>query len=195
MGGTNAHVVLEAAPASPVPAASGSRQKQLVLLSAKSATALERATARLADHLRDHPDLDLPDVAFTLTHGRKAFQHRRALLASDLADAAMALETLDPERLLTTAPEAGDRPIAFLFPGQGAQYLGMGRGLYDSEPSFRADVDLCCRLLEPHLASTCARRCSSLTAGTRTPRPSACRVPSSRRWPSSSSPGRPPGCG
>ncbi len=156
MGGTNAHVVLEEAPAAtPETAASGSRPHQLLLLSAKSAAALERATARLADRLREgvegEPGLDLADVAFTLTHGRKPFQHRRALLASDLADAATALETLDPERLLTTAPEAGDRPVAFLFPGQGAQYLGMGRGLYDSEPGFRADVDLCCRLLLPHL--------------------------------------------
>jgi amino acid adenylation domain-containing protein len=152
MGGTNAHVVLEEAPAAtPDTAAGGSRPHQLLLLSAKSAAALERATARLADRLRDEPGLELADVAFTLTHGRKPFQHRRALLASDLADAAIALETLDPERLLNHAPEAGDRPVAFLFPGQGAQYLGMGRGLYDSEPTFRADVDLCCRLLLPHL--------------------------------------------
>jgi amino acid adenylation domain-containing protein len=151
MGGTNAHVVLEAAPASPASPASASRPHQLLLLSAKSAAALERSTVRLGDHLRASPDLELPDVAFTLTHGRKAFQHRRALLASDLADATVVLETLDPERILTTAPEPGDRPVAFLFPGQGAQYPGMGRGLYDSEPSFREDVDLCCRLLQPHL--------------------------------------------
>ncbi|MFY9825408.1 MAG: amino acid adenylation domain-containing protein, partial [Thermoanaerobaculia bacterium] len=152
MGGTNAHVVLEEAPSlAATPATSSSRPHQLVLLSAKSAAALERATARLADHLRLEAGLDLADVAFTLTHGRKAFQHRRALIASDAADAAVTLETLDPERLLTTAPEPGDRPVAFLFPGQGAQYLGMGRGLYDSEPAFRADVDLCCRLLLPHL--------------------------------------------
>jgi amino acid adenylation domain-containing protein len=151
MGGTNAHVVLEEAP--PPAPASESRPHQLLLLSAKSAAALERSTARLADHLRQGPGLELPDVAFTLSHGRKPFQHRRALVAaaSDLAGAATALETLDPERLLTTAPEPGDRPVAFLFPGQGTQYAGMGRGLYESEPSFRADVDSCCRLLLPHL--------------------------------------------
>jgi amino acid adenylation domain-containing protein len=152
MGGTNAHVVLEEAPpAARMSVRTPTEAPQLVLLSAKSAAALERSTARLADHLRQSPGLDLPDVAFTLTQGRKAFQHRRALLASDLEDAAAALETLDPERLLTTAPEPGDRPVAFIFPGQGAQYPGMGRGLYDSEPTFRADVDLCCRLLQPHL--------------------------------------------
>jgi len=149
MGGTNAHVVLEEAP--PASPTSASRPHQLLLLSAKSAAALDRATVRLADHLRANPALDPADVAFTLTHGRKSFQHRRALLANGLADAAEALEMLDPERLLTTAPQPGDRPVAFLFPGQGAQYPGMGRGLYDSEPSFQADVDLCCRLLEPHL--------------------------------------------
>ncbi len=152
MGGTNAHVVLEEAPAPPL--TSGSRPHQLLLLSAKSAAALDHATARLADHLRQGTGLDLPDVAFTLTSGRKAFQHRRALVASvasGVADAAAALETLDPERLLTSAPAPGDRPVAFLFPGQGSQYPGMGGGLYDSEPSLRADVDRCCRLLQPHL--------------------------------------------
>ncbi|HZF07642.1 MAG TPA: amino acid adenylation domain-containing protein [Thermoanaerobaculia bacterium] len=153
MGGTNAHVVLEEAP--PVPSvtpAAASRPWQLLLLSAKSAGALERATGRLADHLR-RPDreIDLPDVAYTLTLGRKAFQHRRAVLCRSLDDAATVLETLDPERLLTTASEPGDRPVAFLFPGQGAQYVNMGRGLYEAEPTFRDDVDLCCRLLQPHL--------------------------------------------
>jgi amino acid adenylation domain-containing protein len=152
MGGTNAHVVLEEAPpAAREAATAASRPHQLLLLSAKSASALERATARLADHLHRHADLELPDVAFTLTMGRKAFPHRRALLCSELEDAATALSTLDPERLLTASPEPGDRPVAFLFPGQGAQYVDMGRGLYDAEPTFRADVDLCCRLLEPHL--------------------------------------------
>jgi amino acid adenylation domain-containing protein len=155
MGGTNAHVVLEEAP--PPAPASASRPHQLLLLSAKSAASLERSTARLADHLRQAPGLELADVAFTLTHGRKAFQHRRALVvsgmsgASGVADAAVALETRDPERLLSTALDPGDRPVAFLFPGQGAQYPGMGRGIYDSEPSLRADVDRCCQLLEPHL--------------------------------------------
>ncbi len=152
MGGTNAHVVLEEAPAVPVATpAEGSRPQQLLLLSARSAAALDRSTSRLADHLRDNSGLDLPDVAFTLTHGRTSFQHRRALLATDLADATRALEMLDPERILSTAPEPGDRPVAFLFPGQGAQYPGMGRGLYDSEPAFRADVDRCCELLRPLL--------------------------------------------
>jgi amino acid adenylation domain-containing protein len=145
MGGTNAHVVLEEAP---VPAAAApARPWQLLVLSAKSATALDRATFRLAEHLRDRPELPLADVAYTLQVGRKAFAHRRALLCRDLPAAADALETLDPERVMTLTATPGEHPVAFLFPGQGAQYPGMGRGLYASEPVFRAAVDACCERL------------------------------------------------
>jgi amino acid adenylation domain-containing protein len=149
MGGTNAHVVLEEAPAA-APAAAAARAArpwQLVALSAKSAAALDSATLRLADHLRERPELELADVAHTLQVGRKHFQHRRALLCRDLAEAAAALETLDPERVLTLAASPGEHPVAFLFPGQGAQYLDMGRGLYEAEPVFRDAVDRCCELL------------------------------------------------
>ncbi|HXO18985.1 MAG TPA: beta-ketoacyl synthase N-terminal-like domain-containing protein, partial [Thermoanaerobaculia bacterium] len=151
MGGTNAHVVLEEAPPQAAVPATSSRPWQLLALSAKTAAALESSTARLADHLRAHPELALPDVAYTLQTGRKAFKFRRLLVTDGIDDAATALDGLDPERVLTTSPEPGDRPVAFMFPGQGAQYVNMGRGLYASEPAFRDDVDLCCRLLEPHL--------------------------------------------
>jgi amino acid adenylation domain-containing protein len=151
MGGTNAHVVLEEAPA-PEPARPA-RPWQLLVLSAKSATALDRATFRLAEHLRDRPELPLADVAYTLQVGRKAFQHRRALLCRDLPEAADALESLDPERVLTLIATPGEHPVAFLFPGQGAQYLDMGRGLYDGEPVFRDAVNRCCELLPFDLRS------------------------------------------
>ncbi|HEV7508303.1 MAG TPA: amino acid adenylation domain-containing protein [Thermoanaerobaculia bacterium] len=146
MGGTNAHVVLEEAPRAATPP-TRSERPQLLVLSAKSANALDSATFRLAEHLRDEPDLPLADVAFTLQVGRKAFQHRRALLCRDLQEAALALETLDAERVLTFTATPGEHPVAFLFPGQGAQYPGMGRGLYESEPAFRDAVDRCCELL------------------------------------------------
>jgi amino acid adenylation domain-containing protein len=146
MGGTNAHVVLEEAPereSAELPA----RPWQLLVLSAKSATALDRATLRLADHLRDRPELPPADVAYTLQVGRKAFQHRRTLLCRDLPEAVRALESLDPERVLTLTATPGEHPVAFLFPGQGAQHVGMGRGLYESEPAFRDAVDRCRALL------------------------------------------------
>ncbi|HEV7516553.1 MAG TPA: beta-ketoacyl synthase N-terminal-like domain-containing protein, partial [Thermoanaerobaculia bacterium] len=103
IGGTNAHVVLEEAPEA---VRSGpSRPAQLLLLSARTAAALDAATANLAAYLAEHPDLganDLADVAYTLQVGRKVFSHRRALVSrtgADAADAAAALAARDPERL------------------------------------------------------------------------------------------------
>ena len=148
IGGTNAHAVLEEAP-EPEPTGP-SRAWQLLLLSARTPTALETATDNLARHLEEHPELPLPDVAFTTQVGRKVFKHRRFLVCRDREDAVSALRSRDP-RLLTLAQEGRERPVAFLFPGQGAQYPGMGRDLYDSEPAFRAALDRCARLLEPHL--------------------------------------------
>jgi amino acid adenylation domain-containing protein len=149
MGGTNAHVILEEAPmAEP---SGPSRPWKLLLLSAHTEPALEAATTELAADLDRRPLLDLADVAFTLQAGRRPFAHRRALLAQDLEDAVRALESRDPERILTTRTEAGDRPVVFLFTGQGSQYPNMGRGLYETETAFRGEIDRCCELLAPHL--------------------------------------------
>ena len=145
MGGTNAHVILEEAPLAP--AAGPSRSWQLLLLSAHTATALERATSNLAGFLEERPLLDLADVAFTLQVGRRRFGHRRALLCQGREDAVAALSRLDPERLLTVQQEPGNRPVVFLFTGQGSQYPNMGRGLYESEPTFRHAIDQCAELL------------------------------------------------
>ena len=149
MGGTNAHVILEEAP--PKPAGAASRPWQLLLLSARTATALERATANLADHLEAAPDLDLGDVAYTLEVGRRACEHRRAVVCRDRADAVETLRTLAPERTATGRTGGKDRPVAFLFSGQGSQYPGMGADLYRLEPVFRDEIDRCSTLLAPHL--------------------------------------------
>jgi amino acid adenylation domain-containing protein len=149
MGGTNAHVIVEEAPR---PEPSGpSRPWKLLLLSAHAEPALEAATSELAAFLDRRPLLDLADVTYTLQVGRRPFAHRRALLCRDLEDAVRALESRDPERILTTRLEAGDRPVVFLFTGQGSQYPNMGRGLYEGEPAYRGEVDRCCDLLRPHL--------------------------------------------
>ena len=76
VGGTNAHVVLEEAP--PVAAPATVAQPQLLVISAKSASALDEATNRLAEHLRAHPEFSMADTAYTLQTGRRAFRHRRA---------------------------------------------------------------------------------------------------------------------
>ncbi|HEX8904592.1 MAG TPA: type I polyketide synthase, partial [Longimicrobiaceae bacterium] len=150
IGGTNAHVVLEQAPEpAPRPPA---RDWQLLPLSARTPAALEAATDRLAAHLRAHPEQPLADVAWTLQAGRRAFPHRRAVVARSGDEAATLLEARAPGRVFDARAPEGTRPVAFLFPGLGSHHPGMGRGLYDAEPAFRETVDRCADILRPWLA-------------------------------------------
>jgi acyl transferase domain-containing protein len=149
IGGTNAHAVLEEAP---VPADTQStRTWQLILLSARTDNALERVTERWRDHLKENPHLSLADVAFTSQVGRRAFARRRFLVARDSGDAAAALASMDPRRVLTGSDDAADPGIVFMFTGQGAQRVGMASEIYRTEPTFRRDVDECSELLRPHI--------------------------------------------
>ena len=150
IGGTNAHVILEEAPAPPPPNPS-TRSAQLLLLSARTPTALAAASRNLGRHLAAQPDLSLADVAFSLQAGRRAFSCRQALVCRDTAEAAQILETLDPARLETSVQEPAERPLVFLFPGQGTQRAGMTAGLYREEPVFREQIDLCAERLTPLL--------------------------------------------
>ncbi|HEX6371580.1 MAG TPA: beta-ketoacyl synthase N-terminal-like domain-containing protein [Longimicrobium sp.] len=147
MGGTNAHVVLQEAP--PARASRARRDTQLLVLSARTPTALDAVTERLAAHLRAHPDQPLADVAWTLQAGRRELGFRRTLVVRPGEDAAALLEARHPERIATGAVEDGHRSVAFLFPGVGDQYPQMARGLYDAEPAFRAEVDRCAAILRP----------------------------------------------
>ncbi len=149
VGGTNAHVVLEAAPV--LEPSGASRPWQLLVLSAKTETALAAATSNLAAHLRQNLDQNLADVAYTLQAGRRVFNHRRVLVCRDQTEAVAALESLDPRKVLTEAQELKDRPVAFMFTGQGSQYLNMGAELYRDEALFRQEVDRCAGILLPHL--------------------------------------------
>ena len=147
-GGTNAHVVLEEAPV--LEESSPSRTRQLLLLSAKTSSALETATANLLNHIKADRKLNLADVAYTLQVGRQSFNHRRLVLATDIDDALQALES-EPQRILTSFTESSDRPVVFMFTGQGAQYVNMAQELYQNEATFAQQVDLCCELLQPQL--------------------------------------------
>jgi non-ribosomal peptide synthase protein (TIGR01720 family) len=149
VGGTNVHLVLEEG-TQPTPSGE-SRAWQLLSLSAKTSTALERMTANLGEYLKQRPDLDLADVAYTLHAGRRTFEHRRVLVCQNSDDAIHALESLDPKRVFTDASSSKNRPVAFMFSGQGTQYVNMGLELYQTEPVFRQAVDTCCGLLKPHL--------------------------------------------
>ncbi|HEU0301148.1 MAG TPA: condensation domain-containing protein, partial [Longimicrobium sp.] len=126
------------------------REWQPLALSGRTADALEEETARLAGLLRGHPGLPLADVAYALAR-RPSFAHRRVVLVRRGEDAAAALEGRVPGRTLDGVAEGSGAPVVFLFPGEDSAALGMGRGLYDAEPVFRAEMDRCAELLHPHL--------------------------------------------
>lgn len=148
-GGTNAHVVLEEAPESPP--APAKHLPQLLVLSARSAAALGAATDGLRMQLEQRGDASLADAAFTLQVGRRAFKHRRALVCGDRARALELLAEPGSSRVFTADGSRRHEGVAFLFPGQGAQYVNMGRALYDAYAAFREEVDGCSAVLRPLL--------------------------------------------
>ncbi|MGO9203154.1 MAG: type I polyketide synthase [Limisphaerales bacterium] len=171
IGGTNAHVVLEEAP--PFEPQQSRRPAQLLLMSAKSEGALDQLTKGLEARLKKlaadknpggpPPDsaasgsaalaldgsVELADMAYTLQTGRRVFKHRRALAVHGVAEAITLLGKPDPKRVFTRDEREPAPRVAFLFPGQGAQYANMGRQLYETEPVFRAAVDQCAAHLQP----------------------------------------------
>jgi len=149
IGGTNAHVILEEAPN--IETSGSSRPFQLLLLSAKSISALDTATTDLARHLRHHPELNLADVAYTYQLGRRHFVHRRMVVCKSCDEAVSALEILDPQRVFTAVKSPRQRMVGFMFSGQGSQYVNMALGLYRVEKTFRNYVDRCAEMLGPRL--------------------------------------------
>ncbi len=155
MGGTNAHVVLEEAPAAEP--SGPSREHQLLVLSARSGAALEQASRELADHLAARfataSGTDLADAAFTLEVGRRTLEHRRFVVCRDAGGAVAALRGGLPGQASSGYREAGRRETAFLLPGIGAHHPGMGAGLYRDEPAFREALDRCAELAAPLLGA------------------------------------------
>lgn len=147
IGGTNVHAVLEEAPAA-VERNSESDDLQLITVSARSANALDKAAANLADFLASAPDSSLADVARTLQQGRRDFKQRGFVVANSTESAAKALGKL--KKGSGPAPKSGAE-VVFMFPGQGSQYVNMGRELYQKYPLFRETVDACAAILEPKL--------------------------------------------
>jgi amino acid adenylation domain-containing protein len=149
LGGTNVHIVLEEAP--PRLPAAPFRPYQLLVLSAKSAAALNAASANLSEYLAIHHDVCLADVAYTLQTGRALFEYRRFAVCRDAAEAAAALKSQDGQHSDSSGATAKAPEVAFMFPGQGSQHVNMARDLYEAEPIFREIVDRCCRILRPDL--------------------------------------------
>jgi len=119
---------------------------------------LKNACQQAADYLEAHPEVAMSDVAFTLLKGRHHFAYRRAMVCRSRTEAIRILRSEDGRapKMSGVAPEA-PLPVAFLFPGQGSAYHGMGRGLYRHESVFRQTVDQCLELLPPHLQPPLSR--------------------------------------
>jgi acyl transferase domain-containing protein/acyl carrier protein len=146
IGGTNVHLVIEEAPA--VPLLESRRLHHLLVLSARSGPALESAASNLLEYLKRNPDVRPCDLSYTYQAGRRAFNHRRALVFQDVDDMRSALEGNDPRRLLTALQTPRDRSVVFMFSGQGSQYVNMALDLYRTEPSFRANFDRCSEVVK-----------------------------------------------
>ncbi|WP_211260728.1 polyketide synthase [Pseudoxanthomonas dokdonensis] len=149
VGGTNAHVVLEEAPV--LPPSDSADGPQLLVLSARTPAVLANMGEQLAAHLQAQPALSLADVAWTLATGRKRFPHRLALAADNIDDAVARLRSPELAAVVNRNRAAQAREVVFMFPGQGSQYLGMGRQLHEREPVFREAFDRCAELLQPEM--------------------------------------------
>lgn len=139
-GGTNCHVILEEPPA-PL-AGEGEREVQLLVMSARTRSALDRICSNLADELEKN-DLNLADVAYTLALGRRPLTYRRVLTARNRDEAIFLLRNPESLRVSTSLASSGDVRLALSFPGGGAQYAGMAKDLYAEEEVFRDSVNEC----------------------------------------------------
>ena len=149
--GTNAHIVLEEAPQQPAPLAVP-RSAELIVISAQSQAALDAQAARLAAHLKTHPEPALGSIAHGLAHTRSAMEHRLAIVATSreglLAQLDSAAQGQTPDGAVRRRAGASRRPrVVFVFPGQGSQWLGMGRALLAEEPIFREALTACDRAI------------------------------------------------
>lgn len=154
--GTNAHVVLEEAPVRARVQARFERNRHLLTISAKSNKALLELAQRYEDFFATHPESSLADVCFTANTGRSHFEYRLAVVAESnlqLQDELSAFATGKETFKLVSGQQNRNNPpkIAFLFTGQGSQYIGMGRQLYEFSPTFRQTLDRCDSIVRPYL--------------------------------------------
>lgn len=167
IGGTNAHAILEEAP-SAVHTDATTRRAQLLVISARTETALRDASGRVATRLKTNPSMRLSDVAYTLQVGRRAFGYRTYVVASTTTEAA---EGLELARSGTPACAVGNAPVIFMFPGRGVPFAHALHRLFDIEPEFREYLNGCRRSAEPLIGGDLLEL---LTASTFDGEPSGC---------------------
>ncbi|MGK5639571.1 SDR family NAD(P)-dependent oxidoreductase, partial [Streptomyces sp. URMC 126] len=164
--GTNAHVILEQAPReTPTVTASDEDPAGLVLpvvpwvVSGRSAAGLVGQADRLAEFVRQRPDVDAADVGWSLASSRGVLEHRAVVLGTDRDELEVGLKALTESREalgVVTGIAGGAGKVGFVFTGQGAQRMGMGQGLYAAFPVFAAAFDAVCAGLAEHLDGSLA---------------------------------------
>ncbi|MFI6084277.1 type I polyketide synthase [Streptomyces sp. NPDC051217] len=155
VSGTNAHVILEEAPPlkqedEPRPGPAVADGLVPWVLSAKSAAALERQAAGLGDFAAAQPDVDVADVGWSLVSSRSGFEHRAVVLGrgrDELLGGLAALSEGAESARVVRGVAGNPGGVAFMFPGQGSQWVGMGRQLYDAFPVFAQSLDACAAAL------------------------------------------------
>lgn len=152
IGGTNAHIIVEETPSDLIHGCSDvDEEPRLLSWSAQNKDALDEATQRLLTLMQSEQCPSLNDIAFTLDKGRERFAFKRAMVCKSKHDG---LEKLSGPKFTAIATTHSDKPSAgviMMFPGQGAQYVEMGKALYTSQAVFKQHVDMCAQLLIPHL--------------------------------------------
>lgn len=151
-GGTNAHVILEEAPSGEV-ILKPERVEKVIVLSAKTQSALERSTANLLEYVEENPQVSLDDLSCTLQLGRQAFKHRRFMQVKDVNELKETIQAYNnkTKKVFTHYNKEGLKRVVFMFPGQGAQYVNMAKGLYEKEPVFTKALDKCFTLLRDEI--------------------------------------------
>lgn len=147
VGGTNVHVIVEEFEKQPIKSGE-SKPLQLLTWSAKTEKSLDGYKTSLGDFIKSSSDIKLADVAYSLSNTRESFNKRSFVLASDLdLESAIGKLLLDENTVKKSDLKAVPSELAFLFPGQGAQYLQMGKALYNHENVFKEAIDQCAEIL------------------------------------------------
>ncbi len=151
-GGTNAHVILEEYPEPEILTNETDRTAHLLTLSAKDKESVRSLAHKFSGYLQKHTEFDFADVCYTRNVFREHFGNRAFIVAKNTDDAVIKLNGLvqNPDFFIKTLPVVSKNPekIAFMFTGQGAQYFGMGRELYETSPTYKKHFDECAAIIQ-----------------------------------------------